>query len=81
MKRTLTLAAICLCTATFAAAATMEELDINGDGLITLDEFQSTFTEAPEGAFLSIDANADGTLDAEELAAAAEAGLMPMDEI
>lgn len=81
MKRTLTLAIFGLWTATLAGAATMEELDANGDGMVTLDEFQSMYSEAPEGAFIAIDTNADGTLDDEELAAATEAGLMPMEEI
>lgn len=80
MKRTLTLAAFGLCSATFVHAATLEELDTNGDGMVTLDEFQTMYTEAPEGAFMAIDTNADGTIDAEELSAADEAGLMPMDE-
>lgn len=53
------------------------ELDTNGDGVLTIDEVQASFPEVTSDAFTAMDLNADGALDANEVAAAQEAGLMP----
>lgn len=79
MKYTTILAAtLTLAGASLAQAAALEEMDANGDGMVTLDEVQAMYPEIAAETFTAADANADGTLDAEELAAAEEAGLMPM---
>lgn len=60
-----------------AAAQVASELDVNGDGVLTIDEVQASYPEMSTDSFSAIDLNADGALDAEEVAAAQEAGLMP----
>jgi hypothetical protein len=62
---------------TFALAVTTAEIDTNGDGLVTIDEAQAVFPDLAVETFTAMDLNADGALDAEEMAAGQEAGLMP----
>lgn len=49
------------------AGPVFEEMDLDGDGTLTLEEVQG----APEAQFAAADANDDGTLDRDELIAAA----------
>jgi Ca2+-binding EF-hand superfamily protein len=49
------------------AGPVFEEMDLDGDGKLTLEEVQG----APEAQFAAADANDDGTLDRDELIAAA----------
>jgi hypothetical protein len=51
--------------------------DANGDGLLTMDEVQAVYPEITTDGFTAMDLNADGALDADEVLAAQEAGLMP----
>jgi hypothetical protein len=60
-----------------AFAATAAELDSNGDGLVTIDEMQAVYPDLAVETFTAMDLNADGALDAEEMAAAQEAGVIP----
>ncbi len=60
--------------ATPALAAT---LDADGDGLVTFEEMTAAMPEISEETFMLIDANADGAVDAEELATAEQAGTIP----
>ncbi|WP_299042318.1 hypothetical protein [uncultured Tateyamaria sp.] len=53
------------------------DLDTNGDGVLTIDEVQASFPDVTSDTFTAMDLNADGALDANEVAAAQEAGLMP----
>ena len=75
MKTLLLTTAFGLGLATVAAAA--EEIDANGDGLLTLDEVQAAFPEITADSFTAMDVNADGALDDDEVTAAQDAGLMP----
>lgn len=52
--------------------------DADGDGLVTFEELVAAHPEVTEETFAAADTNVDGTLDEEELAAAREAGLIPM---
>lgn len=61
-------------------AATAEEIDTNGDGVLTIDEVLAVYPDLTSDSFTAMDLNADGALDAEEVAAAQEAGLMPASE-
>ncbi|MCB1329969.1 MAG: EF-hand domain-containing protein [Maritimibacter sp.] len=54
--------------------------DTDGDGMVTIEEFTAAYPDLTEDVFTAADANADGYLDADEIAAAAEAGLMPATE-
>ena len=51
--------------------------DADGDGLVSYDELVAAYPDVTEAVFLTIDADADGVLTAEEMEAAVEAGLLP----
>jgi hypothetical protein len=51
--------------------------DANGDGVLTIDEVQAVMPEVTVESFSTMDLNADGALDAAEVEAAQEAGLIP----
>ena len=61
--------------ATAAAAQTMVE-DTDGDGAYSMEELLAVYPALTEERFGEIDANADGLIDADELASAQEAGLL-----
>lgn len=69
--------AIALVLPLAAQAADFAAMDANGDGYLTMSEFQTALPETPAEAFMAADTNADGALSAEELAAAQEAGTLP----
>ncbi len=54
--------------------------DVDGDGLVSMEEFTAAYPDLTEDSFVLADTNADGALDADEIAAAAEAGILPMNE-
>ncbi|MCB1350480.1 MAG: EF-hand domain-containing protein [Paracoccaceae bacterium] len=54
--------------------------DTDGDGMVTLEEFTAAYPDLTAEAFDAADTNADGMLDADEIAAAAEAGVLPATE-
>lgn len=60
-----------------AQAADFASIDANGDGYVSMPEFQTALPEAPADAFIAADTNADGALSTEEFAAAQEAGTLP----
>ncbi|MEM1351417.1 MAG: hypothetical protein AAGF27_03690 [Pseudomonadota bacterium] len=74
-KPTLVTAAILASLAMPGLAATAA--DTNGDGVLTIDEVQAVMPEVTAETFNEMDRNADGALDAAEIEAAQEAGLMP----
>lgn len=78
MKRT----AIALVIAAAGASPLLAQdmLDANEDGFLSLAELQAAYPDLTEEAFTEADANGDGVLDQDELAAAREAGLIPMAE-
>ncbi len=80
MKLVLTLSALGLVAASMAQAATLDELDANGDGAVTMDEVQAIYPEIAAETFNAADSNADGVLDEEGLVLAQQAGLMPMSD-
>ncbi|MFK7745412.1 MAG: hypothetical protein AB8B47_10180 [Roseobacter sp.] len=53
------------------------DADTNGDGLLSIDEVQAVMPDITAEAFSTMDLNADGALDAAEIEAAKDAGLMP----
>ncbi len=69
------LAPMILALATGAALAQDATLpDANGDGVWSLEELQASVPDLTAETFAAIDADADGSVDATELAAAIEAG-------
>lgn len=71
----LILAALLGLGATAAAAETMVE-DTNGDGVYSMEELVVAYPDLTEDVFGTIDGNGDGAIDADELAAAEEAGVL-----
>ncbi len=53
------------------------EIDINGDGMYSYPELQAVMPEMSEDDFVAMDTSGDGLLDADEIAVATEAGLLP----
>jgi Ca2+-binding EF-hand superfamily protein len=51
--------------------------DADGDGMVSMAEFEATWPDAGAEAFETADANGDGMLDADEIAAATEDGTLP----
>jgi hypothetical protein len=70
-----------LIAATFAFAlllpAAASAMDADGDGMVSMDEFQAAMPDAAEGTFEAADTDGDGMLNADEVAAAQESGLIP----
>lgn len=70
-----------LSAATFALALTVPALafamDADGDGMVSMDEFQAAMPDAPAGTFEQLDADGDGALSEDEVAAGQEAGILP----
>lgn len=60
-----------------AVALASDAMDADGDGAVTMDEFQAAHPEADAGTFSAADTDADGMLSAEEIASAQEAGTLP----
>ena len=55
-------------------------LDADADGMVTLVEAQAMYPDFTAEQFATADADASGALDAAELAAAVEAGVLPAQE-
>lgn len=60
-----------------AAAFAMTEIDIDGDGALSMEEFLSAYPTLTNVEFEAADVNADGLIDAEEHTAAVTAGVLP----
>ena len=69
--------------ATLAAAlvapsfAMAETMDTDGNGMVSMSEFQAVYPDAGADMFSSVDTNSDGALSEDEIAAAQEAGTLP----
>ena len=59
-----------------AAYAEVMIEDADGDGLYSVEEVTTAYPSVTPELFVEMDANEDGALDAEELAAAVAAGLI-----
>ncbi len=60
-----------------ATAVTAAEIaDTNGDGVYSMDEVKVAYPELTEEVFGTLDANGDGALDAEEVAAGEASGML-----
>ncbi|MFV0515754.1 MAG: hypothetical protein ACK5MY_19250 [Jhaorihella sp.] len=60
-----------------APAWAANNIDANGDGMISLEEVQAVYPEITAETFSAMDVDQSGALDADEAAAAMDAGLMP----
>ncbi|MGR3322472.1 MAG: hypothetical protein ACU0DK_11120 [Pseudooceanicola sp.] len=77
MKKFLVAFSVLALSGAAATAMTIEEVDSDGDGGLSLSEVQAAQPEITEEMFTEADTDADGMLNAEEVAAAQEAGLLP----
>ncbi|SMY09688.1 hypothetical protein [Flavimaricola marinus] len=73
-----TIALSCIAVALLAGAAAAQEvdpmIDVNGDGMLSFPELLTAYPAMTEEAFSTMDTTGDGVLDADETAAAIEAG-------
>lgn len=78
MKSINTLALV-LGVATVAVAANAQTVvsDTDGNGTYSIEELRAAYPDLTDEVFASVDANGDGQVDADELAAAQEAGVLP----
>ena len=75
--KTTSLAAALLIAGSSAVFADIAALDANEDGQVTMEELVAVYPDVTAEDFATADADASGTLDADELAAAQEAGAIP----
>ncbi|UWQ14043.1 hypothetical protein K3556_14180 [Aliiroseovarius sp. M344] len=75
--KTTSLAAALLIAGSTALMAQDAVLDANEDGQVTMEELVAVYPDVTAEAFSAADADASGTLDADEIAAAQEAGSIP----
>jgi hypothetical protein len=70
--------------ALIAGVATAQEadpnIDVNGDGFYSFPEVGTVYPDLTAANFTAMDTTGDGLLDMAEVAAAQDAGLMPMTE-
>ncbi|MCI2393308.1 hypothetical protein [Aliiroseovarius sediminis] len=75
--KTTSLAAALLMAGSTALMAQDAVLDANEDGEITMEELVAVYPDVTAEAFSAADADGNGTLNADEIAAAQEAGTIP----
>jgi len=81
MKRiALVLAPFALASAALAQATLPDVPDTDGNGSWSLVELQAVWTDLPEDTFKAIDTSADGNVDATELQAALDGGVIKAPE-
>ena len=81
MKRiAILLAPLALASAALAQATLPEVPDTDGNGSGSLVELQGVWTDLPEDSFKAIDTSADGAVDATELQAALDSGVIAVPE-
>lgn len=74
--KTLNIVTLLAVLATTAAYAQTMVEDTDGDGVYSMEELMVVYPTITEDVFGEADINDDGAVDAEELAAAQEAGLL-----
>ena len=81
MKRiALVLAPFALASAALAQATLPDVPDTDGNGSWSLVELQGVWTDLTEDSFKAIDTSADGAVDATELQAALDSGVIAVPE-
>jgi len=60
-----------------AAAFAMTDMDSDGDGTLSIEEFLESYPTLTAVEFEAADANADGVIDSDEHTAAVSAGILP----
>lgn len=75
-KLVLTLGALMVTVAVQAQAQT-EIMDADGNGTYSMEEIRVAFPDLDDEAFADADMNGDGEVDADELSAARDNGVIP----
>ncbi|PPB81675.1 EF hand domain-containing protein [Albidovulum inexpectatum] len=77
--KTINTLALVLGTAILAVAANAQTVvsDTDGNGTYSIEELRAAYPDLTDEVFATVDANGDGQVDADELAAAQEAGVLP----
>lgn len=79
LKTSLTfLASLALATPLLALDGPAAEADANQDGMLSWEEVATAWPEISSDMFGTMDADADGQLNEDEVTAAMEAGTIPM---
>ncbi|MBM2577876.1 EF-hand domain-containing protein [Jannaschia sp. Os4] len=73
----ITLAATAALMALALPVTAQEALDADADGNVTLDEFQVAYPDTSTDVFTTLDSDGDGVLNATEVQAAIDAGVLP----
>lgn len=60
-----------------AAAYAMTDMDSDGDGTLSMDEFMIAYPTLTDVEFKASDSDANGLIDAQEFSAAVTAGILP----
>lgn len=76
MKKTLTVIALALGFAATAASAQTVVTDTDGNGTYSIEEMTAAYPDMTPELFGQIDVDASGEIDADELQAAREGGLI-----
>ncbi|MDT8326981.1 MAG: EF-hand domain-containing protein [Roseovarius sp.] len=66
-----------LANSAIAMGEAVAELDVNGDGMLSVSEVQAVYPEISAETFSAVDTNSDGALDDAELVSGQEQGLLP----
>ena len=77
MNTKLLIASLAIGVAGFAGAALAHEMDTDQDGLYSLTEMRTEYTDLTEADYAALDTNQDEAVDVEELAAAIADGRLP----
>jgi Ca2+-binding EF-hand superfamily protein len=77
MWKSLTLSSLGLILALPVTAQAEAKMDADGDGVVSMSEFNNAMPDAGAEVFSAIDTNADGALSDEELQVAREDGILP----
>jgi len=77
MSVKLLVAAAAIAALGFAGAALAHEMDTDQDGLYSLTEMLTEYADLTQEDYDALDTNKDAAVDADELAAAIESGVLP----
>ncbi len=70
------IAAVLIALGLAGAAVAQEVVDADGNGTYSMEELAAAYPDLTEEIFVTVDANADGEVDADELAVAQAAGTL-----
>jgi len=66
--------ALALLATQVAQAGDISAVDLNGDGMLSSEEFAAAYPDAVPDLFVAVDLDGDGLIDADEFSAATASG-------